>query len=480
MKQLSGLNVLELSTTERDAITWTDGNIIYNTTLNKFQGYENSAWVNLSDTASGGVFTPTINSTNMVEVSQESDFGTAVGSVITLTTNTTYFVRGSVSCTNRLLVDTEGIAIIGWDRDKDGLNYTSSGGDFITIDNVNFELSNIKLSSTNSTGGEVVLRAENFNYGTYNDGRLKILTIINCQFRNCFDVMYVEGFDLTDIQQTLFWYLTPTTIGCQFKNTSKLQISSCEFVRWFDETSIPTPLAADFGTASMVEVLANGLGNGNGATNISGGIFHPQQTQVGIDINTASTTGFGTISGNTFINVGLTTGEVFKPIASGLPNYSDDAVLGFDVFANQGVLNSTSGCVMTLTGNTTNTALSDGVPTKVNTNSLAVAQAAVRYTVATDGRCTYNGTKQIYCSIHASLGYDKGGGGTDNYVFYIYKNGVQLVGSQTQLRVGGNDGSLSMVYGTLMEQNDYIEIWVEVVGSDDDMGIQDWQVVIRE
>ena len=86
----------------------------------------------------------------MVEVSQESDFGTAVGSVITLTTNTTYFVRGSLSCTHRLLVDTEGVAIIGWDRDKDGLNYTSSGGDFITIDNVNCELANIKLSSTNS------------------------------------------------------------------------------------------------------------------------------------------------------------------------------------------------------------------------------------------------------------------------------------------------------------------------------------------
>ena len=45
-------------------------------------------------TGGGGVFTPTINSTNMVEVSQESDFGIAVGGAITLTTNTTYFVRG--------------------------------------------------------------------------------------------------------------------------------------------------------------------------------------------------------------------------------------------------------------------------------------------------------------------------------------------------------------------------------------------------
>ena len=167
----------------------------------------------------GGVFTPTINSTSMVEVAQESDFGTVVGGAITLTTNTTYFVRGNINCSNRLIADTEGILIYGWDRDKDGLTHTGTG-DFITATDVNFELANLKLSSTNSTGGEVFLRATNFNYGTYNDGRLKILTIINCQFRNCFDVMYIEGYDLIDIQQTLFWYIEATTIGCQFKNTS--------------------------------------------------------------------------------------------------------------------------------------------------------------------------------------------------------------------------------------------------------------------
>ena len=77
----------------------------------------------------------------------------------------------------------------------------------------------------------------------------------------------------------------------------------------------------------MIELVANGSGNGFGAVNINGGIYHPQQTQNGIDINTSSTTGFGTISSNAFVNVGLTTGEVFLPIASGLPNYSDASTL---------------------------------------------------------------------------------------------------------------------------------------------------------
>ena len=36
-----------LTTTERDALTAVNGMILYNTTLNKFQGYENGAWVSL-------------------------------------------------------------------------------------------------------------------------------------------------------------------------------------------------------------------------------------------------------------------------------------------------------------------------------------------------------------------------------------------------------------------------------------------------
>ena len=49
--------------------------------------------ISASGGGGGGVFTPTINSVTMKEVAQESDFGTAVGGVITLDANTTYFVR---------------------------------------------------------------------------------------------------------------------------------------------------------------------------------------------------------------------------------------------------------------------------------------------------------------------------------------------------------------------------------------------------
>ena len=41
------LKVGSLTTAERDALTAENGWIIYNSTLNKFQGYENGAWANL-------------------------------------------------------------------------------------------------------------------------------------------------------------------------------------------------------------------------------------------------------------------------------------------------------------------------------------------------------------------------------------------------------------------------------------------------
>ena len=275
----------------------------------------------LISVGSSGVFTPTINTNTMKEVSQESDFGLAFGGTIFLDGNTTYFIRGTVICTNKLVISFPRTSIRGWDRDSAVLSYQPiqvavSNGDFITITDVSTELIGFCLSSTNSFPGDLVLRANNFDftqtvpgtYDVYNAGRDKVLTIINCQFRNCYDVLMIEGFDLCDIQNTLFWYIQAPEMGCHFRSVSKLQITSCEFVRWFDETSIPTPTG--FSTTPLIQLLKSQIGASPGANfgavNITGCIVHPQREQVGLDIASESVTGFGTISANTFINVGLT------------------------------------------------------------------------------------------------------------------------------------------------------------------------------
>jgi hypothetical protein len=357
-------------------------------------------------------FTPTpfiknINSTSMVEVSKESDFGTEVGGVITLAGNTTYFIRGEVRCTNRLSIISAGTAIIGWNRDEDSLIFTGlpSVSDFITVTEKSFEIANIKLSSNNNTGGTVLLRAVNYNQPDYNAGRDKVLTIVNCQFRNCFDVWYIEGFDLIDIQNTIVWYIEATTIGCQFKNVSKLQLSSCEFVRWFDETLISNSLGAwdavtsyslgdivtegptfyraltnntnrqpsttlgvdwevtGYATTPMIELLDNGGGSGFGAVNISGCVIHPQQTQNGIDISNSATIGFGTIASNTGIDIGLSTGVV--------ANFDYDIQNTTIVQANQKIQNGNAKGTLSILGNTN--ALNTGT---INPQVLAEANVA--------------------------------------------------------------------------------------------------------
>ena len=415
-----------------------------------------------------------VNSIDIVEVTQESDFGTVSGGNINLAGDTTYIVRGNVTCSNTLTVNGDNIAIIGYNRNLDKLIYTGTGN-FINITDRDFTLRDLWLSAT-TTGSLLISGTNVIGAGPFNNGRDKVFEIVNCQFRNCFDVMDINGFDLVDISNSLFFYIQAPTIGLRFRDTSKLEISSCELIRWFDESTLPTP--GGWATCSMIELRNNNLAN-FGAVNINGCIIHPQQTQNGIDIGTGSTTGFGTVSSNAFVNTGLTTGEVFLPIATGLPDYSQTATYNYDIFANQGILNSVSGAVMTVVGNTTNTALTANTPAVVNTGGLATQQAAVRYTTTAAGRNTYDATKQVYVSLHASVSYEKQGGGIDPYTFYFYKNGVLLPGSATEVEADAT-GALSLVYGTLMSQNDYIELYVENTSSNDDMLVKDLQLVIRE
>jgi len=414
----------------------------------------------------------TVNGRIIREVTEASDLPA------TLVANTTYIIRGEITISSSITCNVEGVEIMGLDRNLDHLIWEGTGP-MITIVDVNFGMSGIRFSGTRATGS--IISATNIDPAAFNAGRLKVLTFLNCQFRGIYDVMDIKGFDLVDINNCLFFYIKAQNFGLRFEDTSKIEITSCELIRWFDETTIPTP--GGWATVSMIELLPNNLAS-FGAVNINGCVIHPQQTQNGIEIAALSTTGFGTIAANAFVTVGLTTGKIFLPEIPVLllPDYSQPQTIGYDVFANQGILNSTSGTVMTVTGNTTDTALTTGVHTVINTGGLATQQAGVRYTVTTGGRCTYIGTKQKFISIHATIAYQKQGGGTDSYNFHLYKNGVLLPGSDVEVISGGAtaDGTISLMYGTLMELNDYIEIYVINPNTGDDILIKNVQLVIRE
>lgn len=274
-----------------------------------------------------------VNSTNIVEVTTELP--------ATLVANTTYIIRGSITQTTAVTCTVEGVSIVGHDRFVDKITWTPSAGTImLTITDVNFTIGEICLSATNT--GTSLISATNFNASNYNSGRIKVLTILNCQFRNAFDLLDVNGYDLVDIQQSLFWYCQSTNFGVRLTNTSKTEITSCEFVRWFAETntafaewsivtaynagdkvifngkfynalqantgqipSLGAPNWETFGyaTTPMIDFV-DGTSN-FGATNISTSLVHPQDLQQGIRIDPQSTTGFGTLASNTFITTGL-------------------------------------------------------------------------------------------------------------------------------------------------------------------------------
>jgi len=341
--------------------------------------------------------------------------------------------------------------------------------------------------------------------------------------------MDIDGFDLVDISNTLFFYVEAPTIGCRFRDTSKLEISSCELIRWFDEDNLGLSswnialayLAGDkverlgsfyealagntgvqpelnpgtwaltgYSAASMIELQNNNLAS-FGAVNINGCIIHPQGTQNGIDIGTGSTTGFGTISSNAFVSNGLTTGEVFLPDSSGSPDYSQTATYNYDVFANQGLANSTaygffneaSGGTDTPTGGTTNWIYAEygAIPTITDTQRFTFSNPGTNR-----GRLTYNGTKKIFVTIQVSILWNDSSGGDDDYNFGILKNtGTtpetgSLVGPT--IAQGNNTKGLMIVYPTTLVNGDYFELAAQNIGgaAGDDVEIFSVQFLIKE
>ena len=440
----------------------------------------------------------TANLTAIIEVTQESDFGTAVAGVITLPANTTYQIIGSVTCSNRLDISVEGISIIGNNRQLDKLTYTGTG-DFITVTDVNFTINDIWLASTNSSS--LLIRASNVAASGFNNGRTRVLEIVNCQFRNCYNVMNVDGFDLVDISNTLFFYIQAPSIGLSFRDTSKLEISSCELIRWYDETTNGTANPPGWATCSMIELRANNLAS-FGAVNVNGCIIHPQQTQNGIDIKAGSSTGFGTISSSAFVNTGLAGGRVFlaNALTPALGGYSQTEALTYDVFSNQGIPNSSAYGnfhIGAATGFDTNTGAGGATWLQVAYPSTPAASNEQRFTftsptvprvggTAQGGLLTYDGTKTIFVTITCTVVYNDTGGGNNAFEFGIAKNKVTPtftpeVASVLPLLIGGGAyNAATLVYTDTITTGDDFQLVVQNISSLDNIEIISTQFLIKE
>lgn len=388
-----------------------------------------------------GITEDNVNSTTLVEVAQASDLP------LSLATNTTYVVRGTVSISTSHTITNSGCAIIGHDRNKDKLVYTGSGA-FLTLTDETFLLEDVWLSSTNSAS--TLLVATDVAATGYNFSRNHFLSIINCQFRNVAgNVMDIKGFDLVDFNNTTFFYISSPTFGCRFQDVSKLEISSCEFIRWFNESSLP--FASGYATCSMIELQVDNFA-GNGAVNINGCIIHPQQTQNALEVNKGSTTGFGTVVANAFVTVGLTTGVILAG-----SDYNDPSMLKYDVVANQGLKDSKAYVFGYQVGTSVQSNTTTFSQLSPGSLSLGVAQ---RFIQASNGVLEYTGIKPLEVLLSMNLRIEGVGSRDEQFEFQFAKNGTLIPGSITGVELdNGEEGPVSSGAITEVVNGDEISLY---------------------
>ena len=385
------------------------------------------------------------NGTTIVDVLDASDLPS------TLAANTTYVIHGNLSISTAHTVTNNNCAIIGRDRNKDRITYEGKGT-FLTITDVSFAMQDLTIASTDAAS--VLIDATDVASTGYNNSRNHFFTLVNCQFRNVVgDLMTIRGFDLVDFNNTTFFYIESPNFGCRFQDVSKLEISSCEFIRWFSESSLPTP--SGYATCDMIELMANNLSN-FGAVNINGCIIHPQQTQYALNISSTSTTGFGTIAANAFVNVGITTGGILTG-----STYDSTSMLKYDVFANQGLADSTAYLYGYQSGTDAQGATTTFSALSIGTFVTGISQ---RFTALSNG-VRYDGSKPLTVSFNVSLDVTGVGGNNEQFEFQLYKliGGTLLspiAGSTRLIELdAGEIGGPALFATTTVNQNDVLTVY---------------------
>jgi len=301
---------------------------------------------------------------------------------------------------------------------KSSLNFNDTsplGGYCLNITDATVSFSNLKL--TNQSLVKDLMNC-------VNTAKDKILTFSNCSITDCknANVINITGFDLVDLNQCLFQYNYPTNTHFQHINGSKLQISSCEFLRQLEKGSSP----ANWGTANMVDLVGS-----FGAINISGNLLHPQQSQDGININSSLTALEALISSNTFISLGLLTGVLINY------NTSIDQYPFLVVSDNTGVRNEKAVLEGQSIGNLTYTATTAGVWNPVDFGAGFTVPVINRFSPTINPfEFKYDGKQPISCLVSVNITADQDTKGDDTILFGISQNGTIVSQIQTDIKDG--------------------------------------------
>jgi hypothetical protein len=406
----------------------------------------------------GGGSDPAINinanGTTLTEVTSDSDLPT------TLAANTTYLIRGNVYTGKTLNVTNAGSSVIGVGRNQSHLSYTGSNALF-NVHDASFSIRSLTMKSSGS-----IMTAQNVSPGApYNDGRTKVLDMKDCQVKNTNNVMDVHGFELVDINNVLFWYITGSE-GLSFQSVRHLEISSCEFYNWYDETD--TGSFAPAGTR-MVEIRPNTGSVNTPVVNINSSIFHPEQSQIGLYIDETSETLFGTVASNTFIDVNG--GQLL-----GGSSYDSSSMLKYDVGINQGLEDSKA----YLYGYQFDTDAQSATTTYTQVTIADFRTDIETRMSASSAGIHYIGSKPIDVMFQVNAGITDINSNNEQFDIALYKNTTLIPGSERRIELdSGEEGSVTCFALTNIVQDDLLTVY-QKSPSNDGFTLQNFAIMIKE
>lgn len=391
--------------------------------------------------------TPTVVTTNQAfpipsnqkTINALSDFPAPVGGVITTDDDTFYLVGTKLPDTSDRFVLGKDTVIAGLDSSASSISYSGTGTMFTSVDNSNkitlltLDCPNGKLHDISATGPGAVFQ------------------FINCTVSDVDEIGNMS--DLTAIQYSDVAFNNIITTGITFEGAIGIFIGATDLVTvngatpffdlgtaTFDSFDISASLATLAAGASFISGLAD-------SGNITSG-------------NSGSLRGVKTFGTGTPL-VGITVDDV-RWFFSGNDDIPDTRPDGF----------------LSLTGNTTATVVSGGVPALVA--GTWVVERVSKFVGTAAGRLTSKSERPNTLPIIITTTAEAASGSNKDVTFFVFINGVKQDNSATRANLSANDvKNQTIIFQAVLNEDDFVELFVANNTDDTSILVEDGKMVIN-
>lgn len=379
--------------------------------------------VYVADGLGGGTWQG-IGGSNVVVVNELADLPAASGGFIDLADDTNYVFRGNVNTgTDTIRVGHQSV-VTAENFEYPTITYTGTG-DMFFGENSSFQIRDCKLDCPNGqvfhmtetgAGGATIFQCDSVRtlnctkYATFE--KLFVQLIVNSSCFNCADGITLIG----AVSQIL-----------SFRQLA-LQGTSATFVG-IDLTG---------STQVLIELVTNVFGGGVGSIGIKG------------DTGSANVASGFIASVDRCLFAGVTTPLSGVSVDDFRWNFTSNGV----------VADTMPDALLTLTSNATPTVLSVGVPTLVL--GTWIDKRTSHFTNTAAGRATYNGERALTSPMMVSMTLDPVSGTNKSIRACIALNGTPIADSSMAINVSSGDPKqLTIPWQETLNENDYIEVFIE-------------------